>query len=207
MKRTGIWAAVVLILAAVVGLPWGVNAHREKNIRNFRVVEPGVLYRSGQMSLAGFEKMVTTYGIRTVVTLRDADVEGDRPPDADEEALARKLDLRHVRIRPRAWWSESGPAPVEAGVAQFLAAMDDPAHYPVLLHCFAGIHRTGSYVAVYRMEYDRWSNARALDELRAGGYDHLDDEWDVRGFLESYRPRWMRGTAAVEGRPAAGGVD
>lgn len=198
MTRTSRWVCVGLVLAAVVGMPWGLSAHREKHFRNFRVVEPGVLYRSGQMSLSGFEKAVTTYGIRTVVTLRDADIEGERPPDADEEALCRKLDIRHVRIRPRAWWSEDGPAPVEVGVKRFLAVMDDPANFPVLVHCFAGIHRTGSYVAVYRMEYDHWSNERALKELRAGGYEHLDEEWDVRGFLESYRPRWSRGTASVE---------
>ena len=68
--------------------------------------------------------------------------------------------------------------------------MDDPANYPVLVHCFAGIHRTGAYMAVYRMEIDRWDNDAALDELRACGYRHLDDEWDVLGYLESYRPRW-----------------
>jgi protein tyrosine/serine phosphatase len=54
----------------------------------------------------------------------------------------------------------------------------------------AGIHRTGACVAIYRMEFDHWDNAAALDELRAGGYRHLDDEEDVLGYLENYRPRW-----------------
>jgi protein tyrosine/serine phosphatase len=76
--------------------------------------------------------------------------------------------------------------------------MDDPANFPVLVHCFAGIHRTGAYVAVYRMEHDRWTNAEALDELRAFGYRNLDDEWDVLGYLEQYRPRWWRQALAGE---------
>ena len=68
--------------------------------------------------------------------------------------------------------------------------MDDSNRYPVLVHCFAGIHRTGAMVALYRMEYERWPTAEALDELRANGYRNLDDEWDVLGYLEQYRPRW-----------------
>src|SRR5438046_10103779 len=37
----------------LVGLPWSYNTYRDKHFRNFRTVEPGVLYRSGQMSLVG----------------------------------------------------------------------------------------------------------------------------------------------------------
>ena len=39
---------------------------------------------------------------------------------------------------------------------------------PLLIHCFAGIHRTGPYCAVYRMEYEGWSPAEAIEEIRAG---------------------------------------
>ncbi|MFO0809511.1 MAG: tyrosine-protein phosphatase [Gemmataceae bacterium] len=203
MTRLGTWVGVGCVLAGMFGLPWGYNTYRQKHFRNFRTVEPAILYRSGQMTLAGFEKAVVANGIRTVITLRDADVEGERPPDADEEALCRKLDVRHVRLRPQNWWTESaGSAPADANVQRFLAVMDNPANYPVLVHCFAGIHRTGAYVSIYRMEYEHWSNAKALQELRACGYRHLDDEWDVLGYLESYRPRWSRegGTEAQERR-------
>ena len=183
----------LLVVAVIVGLPAGYAAYRNANFRNFHVVKPGVLYRSGQMSLAGLERVVHDHGIRTVVTLRDAEVEGDRPPDWREEQYCRGQDIRYVRIRPRNWWSPTGgPAPADAGVKRFVALMEDPANYPVLVHCFAGIHRTGAYVAVYRMEFDRWDNAAALAELRALGYCHLDDEWDVLGYLEQYRPRWTK---------------
>jgi protein tyrosine/serine phosphatase len=180
-----------LVVAVAVGLPAGYVSYRNANFRNFRVVTPGVLYRSGQLSRAGLERIVHDYGIRTVVSLRDADVDGDVPPDADEAEFCADQDIRHVRIRPQRWWSPTGgPVPAEAGVRRFLAVMDDPANYPVLVHCFAGIHRTGAHVAIYRMEFDRWPTARALDELRACGYRNLDDEWDVLGYLEQYRPRW-----------------
>ena len=136
------------------------------------------------------------------MTLRDADVEGDQPPDWAEELYCRQQDINYVRIRPQNWWSPSGSAPADVNVRTFLAVMDDPGHYPVLVHCFAGIHRTGAMVAVYRMEYDHWPTAEALDELRTNGYRNLDDEWDVLGYLEQYRPRWWDKLLAGEASEA-----
>jgi len=191
MVRALRFLAGALVVAVIVGVPAGYASYRNTHFRSFHVVEPGVLYRSGQMTLTGWERVIHDHGIRTVVTLRDAVVEGDRPPDWKEEEYCRKLDIKYVRLRPQAWWSPTGgPVPAEANVKKFLAVMDDPANYPVLVHCFAGVHRTGAYIAVYRMEHDHWDNAAALDELRACGYRHLDDEWDVLGYLENYRPAW-----------------
>jgi len=185
-------AITLLRLAGVVALIAGPVAfahYRQNQTRNFRVVRAGVLYRSGQMSVSGLDRLVNDYGIRTVVSLRDSYVPGGTPPDLKEEEYCRKMDILHVRIAPRAWESPTGgPAPVEEGVRRFLEVMADPSNYPVLVHCFAGIHRTGAYCAIYRMEFEGWSNAEALAEMKACGYDNLDEEWDIRGFLETYRP-------------------
>jgi len=193
MYRWKIGLAVALTAAIVIGLPLGHAHHRQAHLRNFKVVRPGVLYRSGQLSLDGLDRLIDAFGIRTVVSLRDSDDGHSPPPDAAEEAFCRKVDVHHVRIAPRSWWPEyDGPPPAEQGVTTFLKVMDDPANYPVLVHCFAGVHRTGAMVAVYRMEFERWTNAEALQELRAGGYKNLDRELDVRTYLETYRPRWMQ---------------
>lgn len=184
------WFFGILTAAVIVGGPIGYAAYRNANFRSFRVVKPGVLYRSGQLSQSGLERVLNDHGIRTIITLRDPAVSG-KEPDWGEEEFCRNLDIQYVRITPRPWSSPNdGPAPADTGVRSFLKIMDDPANYPVLVHCFAGVHRTGAYLAAYRMEFDRWPNDRALDELRAGGYEHLDEEADVRGYLESYRPRW-----------------
>jgi tyrosine-protein phosphatase SIW14 len=87
---------------------------------------------------------------------------------------------------------EDGAVPAEEGVRKFLEIMDNPAHYPVLIHCFAGIHRTGAFSAIYRMEYDHWTNQQAIAELRNNGYKNLEDEWNLLDFLEDYRPRWVK---------------
>jgi protein tyrosine/serine phosphatase len=187
------WCFGLLTVGAIVGGPLGYAAYRNANYRCFRAVEPGVLYRSGQLSQSGLERVLTDYGIRTVITLRDPSVSG-KEPDWGEEEFCQKRDVKYIRIPPQRWSSPGGgPALADAGVQTFLRVMDDAANRPVLIHCFAGVHRTGAYLAVYRMEFEHWSNERAIEELRAT-YSNLDNEADVRGYLEHYRPRWLRAT-------------
>ena len=70
--------------------------------------------------------------------------------------------------------------------------MDDPANYPVLIHCRAGLHRTGVLVAVYRMEYDRWSPSEAVREMLENGFGRFAcDESNeyISQYILTYRPR------------------
>lgn len=192
LRRINIIGSVIVV-ATIVGIPMAYAQYQRANNRNVRIVTPGVLYRSGQLSQTGLERLIHDYGIRTVISLRDTCVEGVNPPDAAEADFCRSQDIKHVRITPKSWWPEyNGPPPAQQGIAAFLAVMDDSAHRPVLLHCFAGTHRTGAMICIYRMEYDRWTNSEALAELRNAGYKNLDNETDVLTFLENYKPRWMR---------------
>jgi tyrosine-protein phosphatase SIW14 len=183
----------VLVAVAIVGMPLAYARVREKHLRNFRVVEDGVLYRSAQLSPAGLERVIHDYGIRTVVSFRYADHEGGEPPDKWEEKFCADRGITYVRIQPRVWVpDEKGVVPADEGVQQFLAIMADSTKRPVLVHCFRGAHRTGSYCAIYRMECQGWSNEDALEELKELGYDKLDQEEDVRGYLERYKPKNTR---------------
>jgi predicted protein tyrosine phosphatase len=193
------------LAALIIGVPIGYASYRHAQMRNFHIVRDGVLYRSGQMNLSGLQQVVFDYGIRTVVTLRDAADPKDPPPDLLEEEYCQDTGILHVRIAPRIWWSSQGFAPADRGVDRFRAIMDDKANYPVLIHCFAGIHRSGAFCAVYRMEYENWTNAEAIAELYAGGYNTLSDDWDVLDYLEHYVPRRLRPAVAqnpdLEPRP------
>jgi protein tyrosine/serine phosphatase len=180
----------IATVGVLVGGPVEYALRAEAELRNFRPFHEGVLYRSGQMKLGGLKRVVHDYGIRTVISLRDALVPGDPPPDLDEERYCRAEELNYYRLPPRPWWAPAGPPPVEDNVRKFNEVMADPANYPVLIHCFAGIHRTGAYCALYRMEHDHWTNAEAIDELKRAGYVNLDQEWDILGYLEDYRPTW-----------------
>src|SRR5262249_3868570 len=145
-------AGAVGVLALVVA-PGVLARHQQAQTRNFRVVRAGVLYRSGQMSLAGLRRVVHDYAIKTVISLRG----GVGAADWAEEEYCRKEGILFVRIPPR-HWGDAGTAPVEEGVRKFREVMADPRHHPVLVHCFAGVHRTGAYCAIYRMEFEGWDN-------------------------------------------------
>jgi protein tyrosine/serine phosphatase len=181
-----------LLAGLIIGGPILFANYQQAQIRNFREVQEGVLYRSGQTSLSGLKRIIHDYGINTVITLRDAAHLGDLPPDWEEEAHCRRQDIRYIRITPRNWWAPDGSVPAEEGIHTFRETMKDPSNFPVLIHCFAGVHRTGAFCAVYRMEFQHWDNAQAIEEMKACGYFNLDDELDILNYLEQYRPSWRR---------------
>jgi tyrosine-protein phosphatase SIW14 len=187
-----------LIVSSFIAAPIALAFHQQAQTRNFRVVRPGVLYRSGQMTKDGLRRILNDYRIKTVINLRD----GLTARDVAEEEFCKSEEINFVRILPSQWGDIGGSVPVEAGVRKFRAIVSDPSNYPVLVHCFAGIHRTGAYCAIYRMEFEHWSNARAIAEMKACGYTNLDEELDILGFMEQYRPSWMpKSEASVPSSP------
>lgn len=184
MPRSLQLAFSLVIATLLVGGPLWYKREYERHFRNLHVVQEGVLYRSAQLDVDGLKRLAHDYGIRTIISLRD----GDAAADQAEAAWAGKNGINHVRIPPRPWSAADGTVPAEQGLAVFRRVMADPANHPVLIHCFAGIHRTGTYCAVYRMESQRWTNSQAIAELRSLGYATLDGDADVRAFLEQYRP-------------------
>jgi protein tyrosine/serine phosphatase len=176
-----------LVVVVLIAGPVGFAFHEQAQTRHFRVVRPGVLYRSGQMTRDGLKRIVNDYGIKTVISLRD----GTTAADQAEEEFCQNMEINFIRIMPNQWGDVGGSVPVEKGVQTFRATLNDPRNYPVLVHCFAGIHRTGAYCAIYRMEFEHWTNAQAIAEMKSCGYGNLEEELDILGYLEQYRPTWM----------------
>jgi tyrosine-protein phosphatase SIW14 len=173
------------IAALVLGGPFVYQTYHNKHLRNIRIVKDGVLYRSAQLTIPGLQRMVHDYRIKTVVSLRF----GEKANDQAEEKYCQENGINFVRIPPRSWtFNEDGEAPASIGLAKWREVMADEKNYPVLLHCFAGTHRTGAYVAVYRMDFEGWTNEQALHELRGLGYVTLDEDKDVFEYLSTYRP-------------------
>jgi tyrosine-protein phosphatase SIW14 len=174
----------VLLVALTIAAPIEVALWARSQTPNFHVVREGVLYRSGQMSLLGMERTLHDLGIRTVVNFRY----GVQPLDRAEEEWCLKEEITFVRIPPLSWDGVQGTAEVDAGVQRFLDIVRDPKNYPILIHCFGGVHRTGAYTAIYRMEMEGWSNERAIAEMKAHGYTTFEEEADIHGYLTQYKP-------------------
>src|ERR671933_479176 len=110
--QTCLGIGVVLLLIAV---PVGFTFHLQGQTRNFRAVRPGVLYRSGQMTLDGLRRVIHDHGIKTVICLRD----GQTASDQEEEEFCALQDIRFVRIPPSSWGDWGGVVPAEEGVRTF----------------------------------------------------------------------------------------
>lgn len=182
--KIGLGIAVAALIAAG---PAVYSSHRHTHQRNFRIVEDGVLYRSGQLSRPGLERIMHDYRIKTVITLRTF-----RPPhttyhDDWEKEVCADFGAKHVRILPRVWGEdEKKVVPATVSVNQFLAVMDDRSNYPVLIHCYAGIHRTGTMCAIFRMEYHGWAADDAIEEMELCGFDPEDMHEHIEGYLRKF---------------------
>ena len=185
------WIVLGCLTAGLAGL---IPVLPSTHLRNFRTVRRGVLYRSGQLTPTGLDLVLRVYKIRTVVTLRTVRDPGRPYPDAWEEQACAARGARHVRILPRPWLpDETGEPPAAEAVAEFLRVMDDPANHPVLVHCYAGIHRTGTLAAVYRVEYEGWDADAAIAELEQGGYQPGPARTAIDAFIQGHRRRTARG--------------
>lgn len=174
--------------------------------KRLREVTPGVFYRSGQLTVAGFTDAVAQYHIRTIINAQD------EFPDPDlaisyfgrstikETELCRQLGVRYVHLPPDLIPRRQIPAHRPAAIDRFLAILDDPASYPILVHCKAGLHRTGVLTAVFRMEYQGWTQQQAIQELRANGFgEFVSDSGNdyIVQYILSYR-RGVREAAPLE---------
>jgi protein-tyrosine phosphatase len=201
MTRKG---QIVLVGILVAGFFLGCHAYFRavyEHQKRLRVVEPGRFYRSGQMTASGFTDTVRRYGIRTIINVQDDFPDPDLqlgPFSNDtvkESDLCRRLGVNYVWLTPDLKPRSTTGGPRPAVLDDFLAVLDDPASYPVLLHCKAGLHRTGVLSAVYRMEYNGWSNLRAYRELKAHGFGDsactCANDY-VSQYVLRYRPRRLQ---------------
>ncbi len=204
--RWGGGIALVVLLIAIPFVHYRASFERTKRLRE---VTPGVFYRSGQMTVEGYEDAVERLKIRTIVNLRD-DV-----PDPDvrksffdahtvkESELCRRLGIRWVFIPPDLIPKSRIPAARPVAIDRFLELLDDASAYPILVHCNAGLNRTGVIVAVYRMEHDGWTPLQAWNELRANGFGEYSSTADnnyITQYVLSYQPGLRRQTAMTNGK-------
>jgi hypothetical protein len=161
-------------------------------LKRFQVVAPGTLIRSGQPTEFGLRHAIEHLGVRTVVSLQMFDVrlhdgwfDPNEPEGAKESEFVRSLGARVVQwpMGDETCW----PWPHAWELEEFFHLLDDPANRPVLLHCQGGRHRTGTFSALYRLEYDRWTPEQTLAEMQSFGFGQSVTLQEVN--LTTYTPR------------------
>jgi tyrosine-protein phosphatase SIW14 len=173
----------VLTVASAVVLPRA-SAIPGVSIKNFGKVNDHY-YRGSQPKQQDFAEL-KRLGIKTVVDLRK-----DRERDAAGWARAAGLQYFGIPLNP------STPATSDQ-TAYFLSLVNDPANWPVYVHCKGGKHRTGAMTAVYRITHDGWTAEQAYEEMKQ--YSFNDGFFGGPGaqkkFVYSFYERY-RATAAA----------
>ena len=158
---------------------------------NVHTVEEGRLYRSAQLTGAGFASEIDAHHIRTVLNLR-----GPNPSQRwyrDEIVASREHGAQHFDI------GISAQAMVpDDKIAEILAVLRD-APKPILVHCKSGSDRTGFVSVLYRYAIEGQSAADAEHELSLW-YAHFP-------YLTSKSAAMDRSARAYVSTHAPGGPD
>lgn len=143
---------LVLTALGLVGLIYGYWVVAEHRLT---VVTPGHVYQSAAMPPEDLIRLAHRIGIQTVFDFR-GDSESEQRLTAAERLALEGAGIKYVHIP-----SSTRPSPET--VATFLRAVapDIDAHRTVLLHCHDGEGRAVFYSAIYRIQFEGWSNEQA----------------------------------------------
>jgi tyrosine-protein phosphatase SIW14 len=178
-KRTTIFAALIFSLyIASIGLAQ--DDSKYDDLPNLHQVNSS-LYRGAQPKDGGVVKL-KQLGIKTIINLRDDD---ERAKSEEKEAQAAGLRYFNVPL-------PNFNRPDDKTVEQILTLIKSAENQPVFVHCKRGSDRTGTIIAVYRIDHDGWSGEKAKAEAKRYGLGF----WQVgmKDYIHDYYERRARQT-------------
>lgn len=178
--------ALALIITPILAV-FLYDAYNRHFNYNFGVVTEGKVYKSGAIKPSEIKDYVEKYKIKTIIDLRSEDT--DYSSESEKAAIDKIDGVKYVHIR-------SPQVPKEENLKDFFEVLDNEENYPVQIHCYHGLGRTMLYVALYRIEYENWSNedaraqTRPLYPVESFLYKSTFAKGKKKGdFLINYKPR------------------
>ena len=158
---------IIGILLFVLLLVFGGKYVYDMNINhNFETITEGKVYKSGVIPPDELETYIKKYKIKSIVDLRFPGTGDDvNNPENVAELEAEKSAV--AKINGVNYFNDgSDQVPTKENLVLFYKIMDNPANYPVLVHCYHGVGRAELYSAVYRIEYENWDKDEARTSTR-----------------------------------------
>ncbi|MGB7922408.1 MAG: dual specificity protein phosphatase family protein [Pyrinomonadaceae bacterium] len=150
-RRAGIAAIVLMLALTSATVPAQVTQTAAFTVKNFGKVNDNY-YRGEQPTRDEFAQL-KKFGIKTVIDLRQ-----DKLAKAEEEARGAGLQYFNIPLK-------ASRMATEEQTNYFLGLVNNPANWPVYVHCKGGRHRTGGMTAVYRITHDGWTADQAYAEM------------------------------------------
>lgn len=178
----------VVVLLVLVGT--GKYVYDRHINHNFMTITEGKVYKSGVIPPDEIADYVKKYHIKSIVDLRfpgtGDDVNNPEVPaelTAEKEAVAKIPGVNYFN-------DGSDQVPKQENLDKFFNIMDNKDNYPVLIHCFHGIGRAQMYSAIYRIEYEGFSNEEARSKAAFPVmFSSFDDGKPKGEYLKVYKSR------------------
>ncbi len=153
----------LLITAAVILLV------RHFHIKNFHVVEPEVLYTSGQPRSMDYTRLLYKYHIATIVNVRCASEHRERNWYNEEITWVRNNGVNYSELPIDRSVDRADYFPDERTQQEFLLIMADKENLPVLLHGSAGRKRVSMLASVWlrkNRDYSVDNTVRFVEKIK-----------------------------------------
>ena len=179
IKENYLMSHLMIGVLLIGALGAGAGYYQKRSSYRFTTITKGQVYQSGAMPPEVLKDKIQQYGIQTVIDFR-------RPGDKvnAEHAALTQLGVKYFNL-------SSGQIPEDEVVDAFLEIMDHHEYQPVLIHCKHGIGRAVLFSAIYRIEYEGWSNElarrKAYWQSTLGSSFKPNEEKGI--FIRDYIPR------------------
>ncbi len=209
------WILGILIAGVVLGLPGLYYRYTYEQSKRLRVVTDGKFYRSGQLPASGFRDAHRRYGIKTVINLQ----EEARDPLIPERAFAKPsvrqsdvlagIGVNAISLDGGVLEDDPQPGSRPAVIDEFLELIDGIRDkywkhnipHAILIHCKAGLHRTGLLTAIYRLEYEDRTLPEVIEELKANGFGTYAAT-GANDYVKRFLLDYQKGVRRPGGKPA-----
>jgi protein tyrosine/serine phosphatase len=132
---------------------------RHFHIKNFHVIDPDVLYTSGQPRGMDYTRLLYKYHIGSIVNVRSASEHRERNWYNEEVTWVRNNGVNYFELPIE----KSNYLPDERTHDRFLAIMADRVNLPVLVHDSNGRKRVSILAAVWAVKAQGYSVEKAVE--------------------------------------------
>jgi protein tyrosine/serine phosphatase len=165
-KKKQSLAALYITLVAIAAI---ILLVRHFHIKNFNVVEPRVLYTSGQPKGMDYTRLLYKYHIATIINLRSQTEHRERNWYNEEITWVRSNGIKYFEMPLDRDTNSPGHFPDANMQEQFLAIMTDKESIPVLIHDSSGESRAAMLASVWLRKVRRCNvedTARFVEKVK-----------------------------------------